>query len=289
MRMDLEGKLFVCGTPIGNIKDITYRAVEVLKEVDIIAAEDTRKTGKLLQEYNIATELISYHQHNEKERAQQLLGFLQEGRSLALVSNAGMPGISDPGSELIKLAINRGFEVVSVPGPTALISALVVSGLPMRRFVFEGFLPRKGQERQECLRRIKKEQRTVLIYESPYRLQKTLQELKPITAGRKMAVVRELTKMYEEKIYGTCSEIMEKISGEEIKGEIVIVLEGRGETEAENGGWEDLGIVEHVELLMERGGYTKKEAIKEVSRLRQLSRKKVYKKAIEIKVDPDKI
>ncbi|MFW5984716.1 MAG: 16S rRNA (cytidine(1402)-2'-O)-methyltransferase [Halanaerobiaceae bacterium] len=284
--MEESGKLYICGTPIGNLEDITFRAVRILKKVDLIAAEDTRKTRKLLTEYDIDTQLISYHEHNEKERAVELVARISEGTMLALVSNAGMPGISDPGSEVIKRALEQGIEVFPVPGPTALISALVVSGLPMERFVFEGFLPRQGQQRGERLRKIKKEQRTTIVYESPYRIKDTLKDLESEIGGRKIALVRELTKVYEEKLYGTPQKLLERVNEKEIKGEIVLVIAGRKEAKIERCGWEDYSIVEHVRLLMDQG-YTKKEAIKKVAGERDVSRKKVYKEAIAINVDPE--
>ncbi|MFW6256807.1 MAG: 16S rRNA (cytidine(1402)-2'-O)-methyltransferase [Bacillota bacterium] len=284
--MEESGKLYICGTPIGNLEDITFRAVRILKKVDLIAAEDTRKTRKLLTEYDIDTQLISYHEHNEKERAVELVARISEGTMLALVSNAGMPGISDPGSEVIKRALEQGIEVLPVPGPTALISALVVSGLPMERFVFEGFLPRQGQQRGERLRKIKKEQRTTIVYESPYRIKDTLKDLESEIGGRKIALVRELTKVYEEKLYGTPQKLLERVNEKEIKGEIVLVIAGRKEAKIERWGWEDYSIVEHVRLLMDQG-FTKKEAIKKVAGERDVSRKKVYKEAIAINVDPE--
>ncbi len=283
--MSSKNKLYICGTPIGNLEDVTYRLIKILNKVDIIAAEDTRKTGKLLNHYDIKTKMISYHEHNAEKRVDQLLGYIQEGLDLALVSSAGMPGISDPGYEVIKEALNLGLEVVPIPGPTALISALVVSGLPTDRFVFEGFLPRQGKKRRQTLRQIKKEKRTIVVYESPYRVKKTLRDLENKIKGRKIALVRELTKMYEEKIYGTCPEILAQLEDREIKGEIVLVIEGRQQAEIETG-WQDYDVVEHVKLLMKEG-YTKKEAIKQVAAERGLSRNQVYEKAIAVSVNPE--
>lgn len=283
--MSSKNKLYICGTPIGNLEDVTYRLIKILNKVDIIAAEDTRKTGKLLNHYDIKTKMISYHEHNAEKRVDQLLGYIQEGLDLALVSSAGMPGISDPGYEVIKEALNLGLEVVPIPGPTALISALVVSGLPTDRFVFEGFLPRQGKKRRQTLRQIKKEKRTIVVYESPYRVKKTLRDLENKIKGRKIALVRELTKMYEEKIYGTCPEILAQLEDREIKGEIVLVIEGRQQAEIETD-WQDYDVVEHVKLLMKEG-YTKKEAIKQVAAERGLSRNQVYEKAIAVSVNPE--
>ena len=278
--MSEPGKLYICGTPIGNLDDITYRAVEIFKQVDMIAAEDTRRTGKLLHHLSLEKPLISYHEHNEKKRAKELLDKLKEGKDLALTSDAGMPGISDPGLEITKLAVDANIEVIPVPGPTAAISALVVSGLPTDSFVFEGFIPRKGKERKLSLKRIQREERTLILYESPYRLKDTLQDLKPLMEERQVVVARELTKVHEEKIYGSCAEVLEQLEDRAVKGEIVVVIEGRSVVE-ESQGWEELSIVEHVELLM-KNGYTKKKAIKEVARLRDLPKSDVYQEAIVI-------
>ena len=283
--MSSKNKLYICGTPIGNLEDVTYRLIKILNKVDIIAAEDTRKTGKLLNHYDIKTKMISYHEHNAEKRVDQLLDYIQEGLDLALVSSAGMPGISDPGYEVIKEALKLGLEVIPIPGPTALISALVVSGLPTDRFVFEGFLPRQGKKRRQTLRQIKKEKRTIVVYESPYRVKKTLRDLENKIKGRKIALVRELTKMYEEKIYGTCPEILAQLEDREIRGEIVLVIEGRQQAEIETD-WQDYDVVEHVKLLMKEG-YTKKEAIKQVAAERGLSRNQVYEKAIAVSVNPE--
>ena len=285
--MDSESKLYICGTPIGNLDDITLRALNVLKEVDLIAAEDTRRTSKLLNHFEINTSLTSYHEHNEKQKSKKLISKLLNNKDykLALVSDAGVPGISDPGYELISKAINSEIEVVPVPGPTALISALIVSGLPMNRFVFEGFIPREGKKRKKRLEKIIKEERTVIIYESPKRIKKTLKDLKKIAGNRKAAVVREITKLHEEKIYGSITEILNKLDKNKLKGEYVLVLEGREKQEnTENKLWQDMEIVEHVELFMDNG-YTKKEAIKKVAKIRELPKREVYKEAIAIEVD----
>ena len=285
--MSSQSKLYICGTPIGNLDDITLRALNVLKEVDLIAAEDTRRTSKLLNHFEINTSLTSYHEHNEKQKSKKLISKLLNNKDykLALVSDAGVPGISDPGYELISKAIDSEIEVVPVPGPTALISALIVSGLPMNRFVFEGFIPREGKKRKKRLEKIIKEERTVIIYESPKRIKKTLKDLKKIAGNRKAAVVREITKLHEEKIYGSITEILNKLDKNKLKGEYVLVLEGREKQEnTENKLWQDMEIVEHVELFMDNG-YTKKEAIKKVSEIRDLPKREVYKEAIAIEVN----
>ncbi len=279
--MNDKGKLYICGTPIGNLDDMTFRALEILKKVETIAAEDTRRTAGLLNHFDIDTSLTSYHEHNEQQKSEKLIKKLIEGKNIALVSDAGMPGISDPGSILINKAIDNNIDVIPIPGPTAVISALVVSGFSMDRFTFEGFIPRKGKEREEFINRIREEKRTVIFYESPYRLKETLKELATLKEKREVTIVREISKIHEEKIYGTLEDVIQKLEDREIKGEIVVVLDGREVIEAEKEGWEHLSIKEHVELLMENG-YTKKKAIKKVAKLRNLQKRKVYKEAIPI-------
>ncbi|MFW6269056.1 MAG: 16S rRNA (cytidine(1402)-2'-O)-methyltransferase [Bacillota bacterium] len=274
-------QLYICGTPIGNLKDITLRTLEILKKVDLIAAEDTRRTAKLLNKYDISTPLTSYHEHNEKQKSKELLVKMNQGKVIALVSDAGMPGISDPGSILINQAIKHNIKISPVPGPTALISALVVSGLSVDRFVFQGFIPRSGKERKTRLKEIKKSEITTVFYESPHRLKKTLEDLNEILQERRISILRELTKIHEEKIYGKVNEVLEKLSDKEIKGEIVIAVAGREKIETEKEGWEDLNIVEHVKLLMDNG-YTKKEAVKKVAKERELPKREVYKEAVVI-------
>lgn len=279
-----KGCLYICGTPIGNLDDITYRAIKVLKGVDIIAAEDTRRTIKLLNHFDINNKLESYHEHNEEKKAEELISLLKSGNSIALVSDAGMPGISDPGSKLVRMAVDRGIEVIPVPGPTAAINALVVSGMDTKSFVFEGFLIRKGKEREAQLKNLKSESRTIIIYESPYRLKDTLKEMERLFSNRKIAIIRELTKLHEEKIYGDITSVLGKIAGQEIKGEIVIVLEGNKIEPVEEEGWEELELLEHVKLFMDQG-ISKKQAIKRVAQIRDIPKSTVYKEAIVIDVN----
>lgn len=279
--MDKAGRLYICGTPIGNLEDISLRALKVLKKVDLIAAEDTRRTGNLLNYYEIKTSLKSYHEHNERERTGELISLLKEGKDIALVSDAGMPGISDPGKVIFKGAVEEGIELIPIPGPTAAISALVVSGLQMDRFIFEGFLPRSGKKREQRLAEIKGEERTVIIYESPYRLKDTLQELSGLLAERKVAVVREISKVHEEKLYGQVEEVLSFYADQEPKGEFVIVIEGRQTPEFSREGWEDMTVFEHLKLIMAQG-VSKKKAIKEVARIRGLPKRKVYSEAVAI-------
>lgn len=276
----MKGKLYICPTPIGNLEDITYRTIRILKEVDLIACEDTRRTGRLLKHFEIDNDMISYHEHNEKMRTEEIIDKLKMNQDIALVSDAGMPGLSDPGEILIKAVVNQGIEVIPLPGPSAAVPGLVASGFATDRFVFEGFLPRKGQERKDRLASIKLDDRTTIIYESPYRTKDTITDLAEIMADREIALIREISKMHEEKIYGSAVDIKEKIASREIKGEIVIVISGN-ESLSEEEKVTDLSILEHLELLIENG-YTKKKAIKEVAKIRELPKSQVYKEAIAI-------
>lgn len=222
-----SGTLYLVATPIGNLGDITFRAVEVLRQADLIAAEDTRRTRRLLTRHQISRPMVSYHDHNKKARSPQLLEALLRGETVALVSDAGTPGISDPAFYLVRLAIEKGVAVVPVPGPTALIAALVVSGLPPDRFVFEGFLPPKAGKRQRRLQDLAEEERTIILFESPHRLLKTLGDILEILGDRRAVVARELTKKFEEVARGTVSQLVESYSRKKPKGEVVVVLAGR--------------------------------------------------------------
>ncbi len=276
----IAGRLYICPTPIGNLEDITLRVLKILREADLIACEDTRRTGKLLQHFEIDTPLISYHEHNEVKRTDELLDKLGQGRDIALVSDAGTPGISDPGELVIQAALKAGAEVIPLPGASALISALVVSGLSTERFAFEGFLPRSGQEREERLAEITVETRTVVIYESPYRIQDTLEDLASRMPERRLAIIREISKIHEEKIYGQAGELAEKMQERELQGEIVLIIAGRDKDEDQID-FTEIAVLDHLKLLMDRG-YTKKQAIKEVARVRELPKSEVYKEAIVI-------
>jgi len=219
--------LFVVATPIGNLEDLTFRALRILSEVDLIAAEDTRHTKILLTRYNISTPLTSYHKFNIRAKTPYIISILKEGKNIALVSDSGMPGISDPGYELIRESVNQGIRVEPIPGPSAAITALAVSGLPTGRFVFEGFLPKKPGKKKKLLKTLQKESRTIIIYESPYRLLKTLDAIKEIMGERRIAVCRELTKKFEEIIRGTVTEVLDKFKNKKILGEVVIIIDGR--------------------------------------------------------------
>ena len=224
--MEKHGILYLCPTPIGNLEDITLRALKILNEVDYIAAEDTRVTLKLLNHFNIKTPLISYHEHNKKSQGPRLISLLQEGKNIALVTDAGTPGISDPGEDLVKDAIKAGINIVPLPGAIAAICALVASGLSTERFVFEGFLPKKNQDRDRRLFELATEQRTIIFYEAPHRIIKTLKVLKDTFGNRKAAVAREMTKIHEEFARGTLEDLIQRFIDVKPKGEMVIVVEG---------------------------------------------------------------
>lgn len=285
-----SAKLYLCGTPIGNLEDVSQRLLKTLKNVELIACEDTRRTKKLLNYFNIKTKLISYHEHNEKERSRELIAKLKKGKDIALVSDAGMPAISDPGEILVKKAVAAEIEVIPIPGPSAFLAALVVSGLGISSFSFKAFIPRSGKKRKEFLENLALAQETTVFYESPYRLKNTLKEIRKFStelAERQAVVAREITKIHEEKYYGKISDLEEKLKDQEIKGEIVIVVAGRSKIKEESEGWEDLSILEHLRLLI-NSGMTKKQAIKKVSKLRELPKSEVYKEAVVISVDKEK-
>ncbi len=220
------GVLYLVSTPIGNLEDITLRALRILKEVDVICAEDTRVTGRLLKHYDISNKLLSYHSHNERSRVPQLIRYLKEGRHLAVVSDAGTPGISDPAYRLVKEAIREDIKVIPVPGPTAAIAALVASGLPTHRFVFEGFLPRK-KGRQKKFRELCEENGTIVIYESPLRIQKTVQDIVKHCGNRYIVISREVTKKFEEFLRGYAEDILQELASRKLKGEIVLLIAGK--------------------------------------------------------------
>ena len=280
----MKSKLYLVATPIGNLEDITYRAVRLLKEVDLIAAEDTRETKKLLQHYQISTPVTSFHQYNEEKKSWDLIARVKTGTSLALVTDAGMPGISDPGYRLVVQAWAEGVEVIPLPGPTALISALVVSGMTTDRFVFEGFLPRKKLARQKRIQELLLESRTLVFYEVPHRLLASLEDIRKIMgAARQIMVARELTKKHEEKSRGSLEEVLAHFQKNPPKGEIVLVIEGNNQLGIDTQGFEEMSVLEHLQMLIE-AGWTKKQAIKEVAFQRNLPKNQVYHQAIRIKL-----
>lgn len=274
-----DGVLYVCPTPIGNLEDITIRTLKVLEEVDLIAAEDTRHTLRLLNHYDIKKPMISYHEHNKKSKGEQLLEKLKEGTKIAIVTDAGMPGISDPGEDIIRLSIENGIQVIALPGATASILALVVSGFSTDKFVFEGFLPSKQKERKKELERIQNEERTIILYEAPHRLVKLLKDMLEVLGNRNISVSRELTKLHEETFRGTVLEAKEKFENVKPKGEFVLVLEGAKIVETDI--YENVSIKEHIKIYMEEG-LTKKDAVKKVADERKIPKNLVYKESLDI-------
>lgn len=274
-----EAAVYVVPTPIGNLEDITYRALSILTSVSVIAAEDTRNTKNLLRHFDIATPLISYHEHNKLAREDQLIMRVKNGESIALVSDAGMPVISDPGQELVRAAVAEDISVVVLPGANAALCALVGSGLSAKEFYFYGFLPRKKKEKEAELDRLASIQATLLFYESPYRLKDTLKALQEVLGNRKATLARELTKRFEEYLRGTLEEVLTYVSNHEIKGECCIVVEGALQASQQNSlWWSRLSIEEHIDYYRRTNGMSSKEAIKLVAKERQLPKREVYQK-----------
>lgn len=271
-------KLYLVGTPIGNLEDMTFRAIRILQEADMIAAEDTRNTIKLCNHFDIKTPLMSYHEHNIEKGGEKILSILAEGKSVALVSDAGMPCISDPGNDIAVKAIEEGFDVVPVPGANAAISALVASGLQTQPFTFLGFLPRQKKERNEQLRMLKKKEETLLLYEAPHRLKETVKAITEAFGGsRQVVLARELTKRYEEFLRGTLDEAVAWVESNEIRGEFCIVIAGTEDVEeASENWWKDISIQTQVDMVMEKEGVSSKEAIKLVALERGMSKRDVY-------------
>lgn len=275
------GTLYVCATPIGNLEDITIRVLNILKEVDLIAAEDTRHTIKLLNHYEISKPLTSYHEHNRLKKGPKLIKELMDGKNIALVSDAGMPGISDPGEYIINLCISNDIKVEVLPGASAILTALVASGLSTDKFSFEGFLDRNKKKRRERLEILKKDDRTLIFYESPHRLLQTLKDIKEFLNDRYIVVARELTKKFEEIIRGHTSDIINHFKEKSPKGEFVILVEGGTFEDTPKDSFENLPIKDHIILYMDKG-LIKKEAIKKVAKERNIPKREVYKHSIEI-------
>lgn len=274
----MQGKLYLCATPIGNLEDITLRVLQTLKTVDLIAAEDTRHSIKLLNHFEIKTPMTSYHEYNKIEKARYLVEKLKAGMNIALITDAGTPGISDPGEELVRQCHEAGIELTSLPGPAACITALTISGLPTRRFCFEAFLPTDKKEKEWILNELKTETRTIVLYEAPHHLLRTLKELYEALGERRATICRELTKKYETAFLTTLSEAIACYEAQEPKGECVIVLEGRsiGELkQEEKSQWQELSIKEHVDYYLSLGK-DKKEAMKLAAKDRGLSRRDIY-------------
>ena len=279
----MSGKLYLCATPIGNLEDITLRVLRTLREVDLIAAEDTRNSLKLLNHFEIRTPMTSYHEYNRIEKARTLIDMMREGQNIALITDAGTPGISDPGEDLVRMCMEEGIEVTSLPGPSACITALTMSGLPTRRFAFEAFLPPDKREREQVLAELQSETRTVVLYEAPHRLKKTLTELLKALGDRRMTLCRELTKKHETALQGTISEILARYEEEEPRGECVLVISGRDprELQAEDREeWLSMPLREHMAYYESRG-MSQKEAMKQVARDRGVGKREIYRELLE--------
>lgn len=274
------GILYLCPTPIGNLDDITYRVLKVLKSVDFICAEDTRHSLKLLNHFGIEKPLISYHEHNKYSRLELILGRLNSGENAAVVTDAGTPAISDPGQELVQACINAKIEVVALPGASACITALSASGMDTNAFVFEGFLPQNKKLRDEILRRNKEETRTIIFYEAPHRLISTLKIFEEEFGNRKITIAKELTKLHEKYIYTTISDAILGFTGKTIKGEYVVLIEGLSKeliASRENAYYNELDIEVHMDMYLNKG-YSEKEAMKLVAKDRGISKREIYAK-----------
>lgn len=285
MEKDKKGTLYIVGTPIGNLGDITIRAIETLKSVDVILAEDTRQTLKLLNHFNIQKHLVSYHRHNEDEKIKNVVDFLNSGKDLALVSDAGMPVISDPGQNLIKYLVANNYNIVTIPGVTAVITAIVKSGLDSTRFTFEGFLSINKKQRKQRLESLKNEERTMVFYEAPHKLLATLKDMYEVFGKRNICIARELTKLHEEYIHTTFEEAISKIEQFGIKGEIVLLIEGKDLSVLEQEIKEKQNKIDSVTLVKEyiKKGISKKEAIKQVAKQKGVTKNEVYQECIDIK------
>ena len=279
----MSGTLYLCATPIGNLEDMTLRVLRVLKEVDIIAAEDTRNSIKLLNHFDIHTPMTSYHEFNKIEKAHQLVDQLLQGKNIALITDAGTPGISDPGEELVKIAYEAGVKVTSLPGASAVVTALTLSGLSTRRFAFEAFLPKDKKLRKAVLEEMNRETRTIVMYEAPHHLKATLKELLAALGDRKITLCRELTKKFEEADRTSLSEAIAYYEEHDPRGEYVLVIEGRDRRELEEEkqqAWESMSLEEHMKLYEDQG-IEHKEAMKRVAKDRGLSKRDVYKQLLE--------
>ena len=279
----MTGTLYLCATPIGNLEDITFRVLRTLKEVDLIAAEDTRNSIKLLNHFEIKTPMTSYHEFNKIEKAYQLVEKLKEGKNIALITDAGTPGISDPGEDIVRICYEQGVPVTSLPGAAACITALTMSGRPTRRFAFEAFLPKEKKERQAVLEELKNETRTIIIYEAPHHLLKTVTELMEVLGDRELPLCRELTKKPEEKLQTTFSQVLLHYSTKEPRGEYVLVICGRSREEMaleKQKSWEAMSLEEHMEYY-ESQGISHKDAMKLVAKDRGVSKRDIYQALLD--------
>ncbi len=280
--MENYGTLYITGTPIGNLGDFSPRAIDTLREVDLIAVEDTRNTIKLLNHFDIKAKMTSYHEHNKHEKARELVDFLKEGNNLALVSDAGMPCISDPGYELVNLCYDEGVTVTTVPSGTAVVSALVLSGFDSRRYIFEGFLPTDKKESKFVLEYLEQEYRTTIFYEAPHHIIKMLKAFEPVLGERRVCIVREITKKFEERLCGTCKELLSHFEETAPRGEMVVVVEGRSRQEIEDEKlkeWDEISIQEHYDMYLAKG-MSNKDAMKQVAKDRKIGKREVYAELI---------
>lgn len=276
--MDTEGILYICATPIGNLKDMSFNVLDTLREVDLIAAEDTRNSIKLLNHFEIKTPMTSYHEYNKYDKAEELISKMREGKNVALITDAGTPAISDPGEVLVRMCHDAGIRVTSLPGPCAAITALTLSGMPSRRFCFEGFLPSDKKERIKVLEQLKNERRTMIIYEAPHHLKATLSLLYDYLSDRKIAICKELTKKHENSIRMCLSEAISYYESNEPRGEYVLVIEGKPEDDfdrEEKEKWEQMSLTEHM-AIYEAQGLNRKECMKRVASDRGISKRDVY-------------
>ena len=273
----MSGKLYIVATPIGNLEDITIRALNILKSVDLIAAEDTRQTLKLLNHFEISKPLISYHRHNEDVKSEILLEKLNEGQDIALVSDAGTPGICDPGEVVIKKAIESNITVVPIPGACAIINALIASGISTSEFIFLGFLPLNKKNRKQKLEEIKNSNKTIILYEAPHKMKNTLEDLKDIIGDRRITLARELTKIHEEFIRDNINNILDKIDS--LKGEMILIIEGKSSKNNSQNELNELTLEEHYEYYKKQG-FDKKEIIKKIAKDRNVNKNEIYMKFI---------
>ena len=286
----MQGILYLCATPIGNLEDMTFRAVRVLKEVDLIAAEDTRNSIRLLNHFDIHTPMTSYHEYNKFDKGRELVARLQEGKNVALITDAGMPGISDPGEELVKMCAEAGITVTALPGACACVTALTLSGLGTRRFAFEAFLPSDKKERRQALEGLKNETRTIVLYEAPHRLVRTLEELLETLGNRRISVCRELTKKHETIFRTELDKALAHYQAEEPRGECVLVIEGKPEGEIlreKQDVWKEMTPEEHVRMY-ESQGIPRKEAMRMAAKDRGVSRREIYQALLADSVEKRK-
>ena len=279
----MAGKLYLCATPIGNLEDMTYRVVRTLKEVDLIGAEDTRNSIKLLNHFEIETPMQSYHEFNKYDKAKELVQMMLDGKDIALITDAGTPGISDPGEELVKECLENGIEVTSLPGASACVTAISMSGLSTQRFCFEAFLPKDKKKKENVLKQLQNETRTIIIYEAPHRLTKTLAELEKALGNRRVSINRELTKKYEESFLTTLKDAREKYEAEEPRGEFVLVIEGKDQEaldQEERQKWEDMSLEDHMKIYLDEG-LDRKAAMKKVAKDRGVSKRDIYNQLVQ--------